>query len=164
MKIDNLAAALRAVYPDFNDGDIVVPAKVNAAMIIIQAQHQEYTVAYISYIDAEDRAKFEFSKVERSVADFIEEVTIKLMQEGIPDKFLKNKELTDYYVKYGSLYADQYKKLRADYEASAKRLAKAKSDSRKCEALLKAIQIALETATQIMSYLKHDQKMVQYGN
>jgi hypothetical protein len=161
--INKLGSALRAVYPDFQTEDIIVPKLVVDAMIIIQSQHTQFTTEYIRYVGISDKCKYDVDKTSRQMEDLVADATVKLLTENsIPDQFKKNKELTDYYIRYGSRFSTMYLTLKKQYEEDMAKSARAKSNARKCELLVNSVKTALDAATQILSYLKHEERL--HGN
>lgn len=163
MDIKMLANALRVVYPNFQEADLIVPKKIVDAMIILQEQQSQFTVEYIGYITAMDRAKYELEKHTREMDSTVARETIEGLMSAsiIPQAFRKNKELTENFVKYSS---SVYSEMRQHNEELLRNAAKTKSDAKKCELLLSSIKIAIEAATQILSYLKFEQKLDTYGS
>ena len=81
-----------------------------------------------------------------------------MANDKIPSKYLKNKELTAYYIKFGSEKKDEFAKINKECFDIEKKLVESRNVYKKYDTLSNVVHNAINTAIQVLSYLKHEQK------
>ena len=150
---------IRDVYPNYKEGQAISPATLVESMLILQNQEASLGEAIVQAMKEVDSLKFEFDKKVKERDTFIERASVELMaNDKIPSKYLKNKELTAYYIKFGSEKKDEFAKINKECFDIEKKLVESRNVYKKYDTLSNVVHNAINTAIQVLSYLKHEQK------
>lgn len=157
-KID--ISKLREIYPNYSEGQDIAPAILIESMIVLQNQESNLAHLIVEASKDVDSIKFELDKKNKEILAFIDKASVELIStDDIPKDFRKNQDLTLAYIKHGSDKASDYETLFEEATKIEKRLVEAKSLHKKYDTLSNVVHNGINTAIQLLSYLKHQERM-----
>lgn len=151
---------IRDIYPNYQAGQSVAPATLVESMIILQNDEASLSELLSDSLKAVDALKFQLDKKKKEIESFLERNCVDLISaDSIPKEFRKNQDLTNYYIKYGSDKSSDYETLVKESFEIEEKLVEAKSVHKKYDSLVNVVHGAINTAIQVLSYLKHEEKI-----
>ena len=152
--------AVRSVYPNYASGQDVSPMVLVESMLVLQNQESNLTHLMVDALKEVDSLKFQLDKKKKEIESFLERNCVDLIStDSVPKEFRKNQDLTDYYIKYGSDKSSDYETLVNESFEIEEKLVEAKSVHKKYDSLTNVVHGAINTAIQVLSYLKHEEKI-----
>ena len=151
---------IRDVYPNFQEGGEPSPAILVESMLILQGQETNLAHLVVEASGEVDSLKFQLDKKKKETESFLERNCVDLISnDSIPKEFRKNQDLTDYYIKHGSDKTSDYETLMSESLAIEEKLVIARNTHKKYDMLMSVVHNAINTSIQVLSYLKHEEKM-----
>lgn len=151
---------IRDIYPNYSEGSEISPMILIESMLILQGQEITLADFIAESSKAADALKFELDKKNKEIEYFIEKNCFNLVSnDSIPKEFRKNQDLTAYYIKHCATNTKEYSALIKEKIDIEKKLMEAKSVFKKYDTLSNVVHNAINTAIQLLSYLKHQEKM-----
>lgn len=157
-KID--ISKLRDLYPNYAEGADISPMILVESMVILQNQESNLAHLTVEASAAVDSVKFELDKKNKEISSFIDKCSVELISaDEIPKDFRKNQDLTLAFIKHGSDHASEYETLIEEAQEIEKKLLDAKILHKKYDTLSNVVHNGINTAIQLLSYLKHQERM-----
>jgi hypothetical protein len=150
------------IYPGYREGDLIVPNKLVQSMLLLQADEQTLTRECLELLEGVDGLKFQVDKLEKQIEYLLDKAMVDtLVDDSVDAVYRKNKESLQAYLKTKSSIAPTYQDLMKKLIGAKGRLADAKFINAKYDLAIKAVQNSVNTAVNVLSYLKHEEKMSQ---
>jgi hypothetical protein len=151
---------ITSIYPNYREGDLIVPNKLVQAMLLLQTDEQTLTRECLELVEGVDNLKFQVDKLEKQIEYLLDKAMVEaLVDINVEAVYRKNKESLQAYLKTKSAIAPTYQELMKKLIGAKGKLADAKFTHAKYDLAIKAVQNSVNTAVNVLSYLKHEEKM-----
>jgi len=155
--VAKLDSPLAGIYPGYKRGDMINPQVLQECMLLVQNQEHEIVVEWLNAYSEVDLWKYRVKKTQDDIDELISDKIVELLSgDKVPKEFSRNADLVRVYAK--SELGEQYKKLVAKRVKAGQSLVDAQKTKARYELALGTIKNMLNTATQVLSYAKLQEK------